>query len=164
MGSIGERQHGRLDVDDSVEHETTRVEDAVTQNGVWQTFGKRKARTRGDRLRARFKEHAAASLEAWRALPSQSAREEARRTVFESHEPSFLPTVPTVGSVPFWRVPQWTHQLWPLGGLGEPGPPRAAALPRPARCRSSLAFTFSLIIGRALFEKSRFYRPLMLES
>ena len=124
MVPIGDIQHALLDVDDSVEHETTRVEDAVTQNGVWQTFGKRKARTRGDRLRARFKEHAAASLEAWRALPSQSAREEARRTVFESNEPSFLPTVPTVGSVPFWRVPQWTHPLWPLGGLGEPGPPR----------------------------------------
>ena len=111
------------DGENELDTDTTHTIDSVMRAG-WGTFGPRVSRVRSDRLRLRYKELALANMEAWRALPSSGAREEARVSVFNSHVPSFLPDVPTVGSVPFWRVPQWTHPLWPMGGAGEVGPPR----------------------------------------
>ena len=98
----------------------------------WGRVGARRARVRGDRVRARFQEAAIANFEAWRALPSSRARDEARKRALEAPEPAFLADVPVLGGAPFWRVPAWTHPHWPLGGAGhaDPPPKKQRKLPR----------------------------------
>ena len=98
----------------------------------WGRVGARRARVRGDRVRARFQEAAIANFEAWRALPSSRARDEARKRALEAPEPAFLADVPVLGGAPFWRVPAWTHPHWPLGGAGDADPPpkKQRKLPR----------------------------------
>ena len=90
----------------------------------WGRVGARHARVRGDRVRVRFKEAAQANFEAWRALPSSEARDEARKRTLQASEPTFLADVPILGGAPFWRVPAWTHPHWPLGGAGDISPPQ----------------------------------------
>ena len=98
----------------------------------WGRVGARRARVRGDRVRARFKEAARANFEAWRALPSSQARDEARERTLKDSEPAFLTDVPVLGGAPFWRVPAWTHPHWPLGGASDISPPpkKQRKLPR----------------------------------